>query len=85
LDDHGLPDPLPEGEKVMPTMHLVDSTLLHSVGYMDGKLYVKFLNGARYSYSGVPIEVFNDFMAAESAGKFFLTKIKNQYPTTKEE
>jgi hypothetical protein len=68
----------------MPNMHLVDSTLLHSIGYEDGKLYVNFLKGGLYSYDDVPREVFDDFMAAPSAGKFFLTKIKNQYPTTKE-
>ena len=68
------------------TMNLVDSSLLHSVGYdpQTKSLFVNFLKGGMYRYDKVPYEVFDDFMAAESAGKFFLTKIKNQYPTTKE-
>ena len=71
----------------MPQMNLVDSSLLHSIGYdpQAETLYVNFLNGGLYSYANVPPEVFEEFQEAPSAGKFFLTKIKGQYPTTKEE
>ena len=69
-----------------PEMKLVDSTLLHSIGYdpITESLYVKFLKGGLYRYDRVPYGVYEDFQNAPSAGKFFLTKIKHQYPTTKE-
>ena len=69
------------------TMNLVDSTLLHSIGYdpENQRLFVNFLKGGLYRYDNVPYEVYEDFQNAPSAGKFFLTKIKHQYPTTKEE
>lgn len=69
------------------TMNLVDSTLLHSIGYdpQTKRLFVNFLKGGLHRYENVSYEVYDNFMAAESAGKFFLTKIKNRYPTTKEE
>jgi hypothetical protein len=83
-----MPDPQPEGGKAMSTcpMNLVDSTLLHSIGYnsQTNSLFVKFLKGGLYRYEKVPYEVYDDFQNAPSAGKFFLTKIKNHYPTTKE-
>jgi len=68
-------------------MNLVDSTLLHSVGYdpMNKILFIKFLKGGLYRYENVPHEVYEELLYGISAGKFFLTKIKNQYPTTKEE
>jgi hypothetical protein len=73
----------------MPTcpMNLLDSTLLHSVGYDPQKksLLIKFLKGGLYRYNGVPHEVYEELLYGSSAGKFFLTRIKNQYPTTKEE
>ena len=73
----------------MPTcqMNLVASSLLHSIGYdpPTKTLFVNFLKGGLYSYRDVPQKVYDDFQATESAGKFFLTKIKNQYPTSKEE
>ena len=68
-------------------MNLVDSSLLHSIGYdaQTKTLFVNFLNGGLYRYENVPQKVYDDFQAAESAGKFFLTKIKGQYPTRKVE
>ena len=70
-----------------PTMNLVDSTLLHSIGYdpQTQRLFVNFLKGGLYRYDNVSRKIYEDFKDAQSAGKFFLTKIKNQYPTTKEE
>jgi hypothetical protein len=42
-------------------------------------LTVQFRNGNAYTYVGVPRKKFNGLMEAESAGKFFISKIRNNY------
>lgn len=40
---------------------------------------VFFRSGGIYTYVGVPPKVFVDFVQAESAGRFFVTNVKNNY------
>lgn len=49
----------------------------------DKSLYVEFKAGGRYKYNNVPFEVFNEFETASSAGKYFLSTIKNKYICTR--
>ena len=64
----------------------VQSLRIKSIGY-DKKnrvLRVEFLsNGAVYDYSGVPIDIFNQMLMAESKGRFFGSYIAKEYPYIK--
>ena len=59
----------------------VSSTSLASVGYDPTKqvLEVEFNTGAVYQYAGVPVEVYEELMAASSHGTYFAHNIKGGY------
>jgi len=62
---------------------LVDSSLIYGVDYDDAtqELTVIFKsNGARYVYEGVPQNIYDHLLAADSIGRFFLKHIKEHYP-----
>lgn len=42
-----------------------------------------FNTGVKYRYSGVPEDIFTDFLRASSKGQNFHDNIKNKYKTTK--
>ena len=42
-------------------------------------LKVTFKNGREYLYEGVPSKVFDDFLMAESKGKYFHENINGRY------
>ncbi len=51
------------------------------------RLFISFGKGQTYSYSNVDEETYNMFEGAESQGKFFIDKIKNnteKFPVRKE-
>lgn len=45
----------------------------------NARLKVEFRSGRDYEYEDVPYEIFNKFVAAESAGKYFNAEIKGKY------
>lgn len=63
----------------------VSSSAISSVGY-DRKgevLEVEFSSGVVYDYHGVPPEVYESLMSAESKGRFMSRRIRGQYPSTR--
>jgi KTSC domain-containing protein len=60
----------------------VVSSNIQGIGYTpeDSKLHVEFKGGSRYTYSGVPEDVYEDFLNAPSKGIFFADTIKDSYP-----
>lgn len=70
-----------------PEMITVASSLIESAGYAaeDRKLYVKFHSGPTWVYEEVGPEVYQEFMATPSVGKYFLKEIKGVYPGKKVE
>ena len=71
----------------MVEMNYVDSSNIEQIGH-DGdaqELYVRFLSGALYVYSGVPQEVFDELMAAPSKGSYLNRAVKGVYDHRKEE
>lgn len=62
---------------------IVNSTLIYSVGYVDGILEVEFMDGGLYEYWDVPAGIFHELTVAKSAGVYFIRNIKNQYPYRK--
>lgn len=61
-------------------MHPVSSSDIASIGYDNGTLYIAFISGGVYSYTGVPESIFQNLMSAGSHGKYFHANIKNNYP-----
>jgi hypothetical protein len=53
-----------------------------AIGYVEesGTLEVEFHSGAVYRYLGVNLDVYEDFRAAPSKGRFFIRHIKDAYP-----
>jgi hypothetical protein len=60
----------------------VSSSNLASVGYDEtGQvLEVEFRHGGVYQYIGVSAAVFDEFMAADSLGRYLAKNIKPRYP-----
>ena len=61
----------------------VQSSNLARVGWEDGNLYVQFNSGQCWRYLGVPIEGYQELVAAPSVGKHFLRNVRGQYPDEK--
>ena len=58
----------------------VESSNIESVGFdASGELFVKYKGGTLYKYKNVPEKLVEDFMKAESKGKFMNSQIKNKY------
>lgn len=70
-------------------MKPVNSSNLHSVGYDNGKLSIRFHSGAEWTYADVPEELHTRMMAAhdagESVGQFFHKHVRNKFTGTKRE
>ena len=69
------------------TMIAVESSNIESYSWdankkSTGTMFLKFKNGRTYSYSKVPVDVFNAFISAESKGKYFSSNIRNKFETT---
>lgn len=60
----------------------VESTSLASVGYEPASetLEVEFRTGTQYRFFQVPFAVYEELRAAESKGRFFLRKVRDQFP-----
>lgn len=43
-------------------------------------LFVRFIDGDRYAYFGVPAHIRSDFLAAPSHGRYFHDRIRDRYP-----
>ena len=59
----------------------VESSNLRSVGYDEFLLVleIEFKSGAVYRYYGVPSEVHDELINAESVGKYFNANVKSKY------
>lgn len=62
--------------------HIIgNSSTIKSITYdfLMENLEVDFKSGLKYKYCGVPYKVFLEMKAAESAGKYFHSNVKNVY------
>jgi len=59
----------------------VDSSNLASVGYDSAKkiLEIEFNHGGVYQYFDVPQDAYDELMAADSHGRYFVHNIKDDY------
>ncbi len=70
----------------MPEMQYVVSSNVDQVGYdMDqSELYVQFIDGGLYVYTGVPETTFEQLLLAPSVGSYLNLYVKNSFPYRKE-
>ncbi len=63
----------------------VESSMIAAIGYNPDNqtLEVEFNDGNVYEYDDVEPEVYEEFMAADSHGRFFLANIRDNYPYRK--
>lgn len=59
----------------------LESTTLAAANYDGdrGQLRIDFRDGSRYAYSGVPVQLFLDLIAAPSKGAFFNHRIRGRF------
>ena len=65
----------------MVNMNPVTSSNIGAIGY-DGiaqMLKVQFSTGKTYLFYDVPLEVYDQFLSAQSKGKFFAEHIRSKY------
>lgn len=60
-----------------------ESSLLSSAEWCEGDLTIEFKGGQRYKYENVSLEEFDNFVNAESGGKYFSAEIRGKYETEK--
>lgn len=61
----------------------VSSSTIDCIGYVAGKLLVRFKTGTAYSYDACPYTYFAALQSVESAGKFFSKNIRSKFHYTK--
>lgn len=63
----------------------VDSTDIAAIAYDDDSqsLQVEFIKSGVYQYFGVPREVFEAFLAADSKGRFLAQNVKGHFEYSK--
>jgi len=61
---------------------VVPSKMLAAVAYDRAwqQLYLKFRSGEIYGYRGVPVQQYQELLAAASKAKYFPARILNRYP-----
>lgn len=61
--------------------YILDSKNIRRIKYyaVGHLLEIQFVGGKLYHYHEVPESLFDSFMAAESAGKFFNEHVRNHY------
>lgn len=60
----------------------LDSKLLAAAAYVAPRrlLYLRFRSGEVYRYFTFPADAYQEFLVAESQGRYFLAHIRNQFP-----
>jgi len=63
----------------------INSTMIKSAGYEEATsvLEIAFNRGGLYHYLDVPKELFQEFLASSSKGRFFDKNIKDKFKTQK--
>jgi KTSC domain len=60
----------------------VESEAIDEIAYepRQSVLLVRFAHGGWYTYFGVPAAVYEEFIAAESHGRYFHEHVRDRYP-----
>lgn len=71
---------LKEGSKFIPTSSNIKMVVYHGASL---SLIIQFTNSSAYLYKGVPSLIFDEIVAAGSAGSYFAKNIRDKYETEK--
>ena len=71
-----------ETESLNLDWHPLESKLLAAAAYVPARnmLYLRFHSGESYRYFTFSAEQYQEFLAAESQGRYFLDHIRNRFP-----
>ena len=71
-----------ETERLNLDWQPLESKLLAAAAYVAPRrlLYLRFQSGELYRYFTFPAERFQEFLEADSQGRYFLTHIRNYFP-----
>jgi hypothetical protein len=58
----------------------LESSVLAAVAYAPAELWAEFTTGEIYRYSNVPLSVYEDLLSAESKGRYFNARIRDNFP-----
>ncbi|HTU45427.1 MAG TPA: KTSC domain-containing protein [Bryobacteraceae bacterium] len=60
----------------------LDSSVFTSAAYLPAQrtLYLRFRSGELYCYFDFPSQKYQDFLAADSKGRYFSTNIRDRFP-----
>lgn len=63
----------------------MESKLLAAAAYVAERrsLYLRFNSGEVYRYYTFPVDQYQEFLEAESKGRYFLSHIRNRFPYQK--
>ena len=66
----------------LPAMIPVSSSNIESIGYDESnqQVYIRFINGSLYVYTGIPIHEFENLRDSPSIGSYLNRNFKNIYP-----
>ena len=66
-------------------MKPVESKTIRKIGHVDhlSTLIIEFKSGGTYVYDGVPLDLHDKLMQADSHGAFFAKHIKNKFQVTR--
>lgn len=65
--------------KGLPSMSDVTSSHVAQIGHDGQRLFVRFKGGGVYSYDGVPKDVFDAGIKADSPGRWFRSHVSGRY------
>jgi hypothetical protein len=64
-------------------MTKVDSSVIAEVGYKDGFLHLRFVNGKLYQYENIPADIYEMLTTkTTSIGRFYNNVIRGKRPAT---
>lgn len=67
---------VPQNHLTALEMQNVSSELIQDISYFDGDLFVNMRNGAKYRYPNMNSETVQEFLTAESFGRYFNENIR---------
>jgi len=67
-----------------PRLAPVESSSIAAIGYSatERALWVQFVSGRTYRYADVPKDVHEEFLRADSKGRYFNSEIRDSYAFT---
>ena len=57
----------------------VESSNISKIGHEEDTLYVQYKSGVTYKYKEVPKALYEEFLAADSKGRFMNSKVKGKF------